>query len=461
MRWCTGRKVRNVRKMMLFKVDFEKAYDSVSWDYLDRMMEFMGFGVTWRMMINGCLDSSWSCVLINGNPSQEFKLNRVLRQGDPLSPFLFLMVMEGLHVCMKEVMVNQSYKGVKIGNPELYVSHFFYVDDAMFLGEWDKTNLDTLLRVLKLFYMASGLQLNLHKSRLAGIGVPIVRVLQMAAVIGCEMEVLPFTYLGLPVGANMGRVVAWESLLDRFNARLSKWRMKLLSIGGRLTLLKSVLGSLGTYYFSMFKIPNVVRKRMESCRAKFFWGIEENEWKIHWTKWDLVLNDLEHGGLAVGSLHALDQSLIYKWRWRFLSETKSLWKDVVICCHGVNGGFSQSLGSNHGGVWRGIIANVECLHNSGIIPLNAIRWQVRNGEATEFWHHVWCGDNRLAMVFPRLYRLATNMHAKVADYRGEDGWQFQWWVPIRGGVIEEHIEHLHLQVEHIQLVDGLIRGGGM
>ena len=106
-------------------------------------------------------------------------------------------------------------------------------------------------------------------------------------------------------------------------------------------------------------------------------------------------------------------------------------------------------------MWRGIIANVECLHNSGIIPLNAIRRLVRNGEATEFWHHVWCGDNRLATVFPRLYRLATNMHAKVADYRGEDGWQFQWRVPIRGGVIEEHIEHLHLQVEHIQLVDGV------
>ncbi|KAL4591885.1 hypothetical protein LXL04_004859 [Taraxacum kok-saghyz] len=292
--------------------------------------------------------------------------------------------------------------------------------------------------------MASGLQLNLHKSRLIGIGVKYDQVVQMATTIGCDSEVLPFKYLRLPVGANMGRMAAWDMLLDRFHTRLSKWKMKMLSIGGRLTLLKYVLGSLGTYYFSLFKMPGIVHQRMETLRAKFFWGIDENERKIHWTKWDLVLNGLDNGGLAVGSLHAFNQALLYKWRWRFLSEDSGLWKRVIISCHGVNGGFSLPSRLGSGGVWGGVVAVVDRLHSTGIVPLNVIRRQVRNGEDTSFWHHVWCGENTLASVFPRLYRLAVNGQAMVADYRGEDGWCFNWCVPVRGGVMLEQLEHLGL-----------------
>ena len=123
------------RKMMIFKVDFEKAYDSVSWAYLEKLMQFMGFSDKWRFWIRACLLSARSSVLINGNATPEFTLHRGLRQGDPLSPFLFIIVMEGLHVMMEDAVGNAVFRGVKIGPEDLHLSHLFYADDALFMGE--------------------------------------------------------------------------------------------------------------------------------------------------------------------------------------------------------------------------------------------------------------------------------------------------------------------------------------
>ena len=106
---------RRNRKLMIFKVDFEKAYDSVSWEYLDRIMFFLGFSDKWQSWIRACLVSSRSSVILNGATTDEFTLARGLRQGDPLSPFLFIIAMEGLHVIMEDVVSNGIFRATKVG----------------------------------------------------------------------------------------------------------------------------------------------------------------------------------------------------------------------------------------------------------------------------------------------------------------------------------------------------------
>lgn len=97
-------------------------------------MEFMGFHKKWLRWVKACLVSSIASVLINGRPRQEFSLQRGLRQGDPMVPFLFIMVMEGLHVAMEDPINQGLFRVISVGANNIMISHLFYTDDTLFLG---------------------------------------------------------------------------------------------------------------------------------------------------------------------------------------------------------------------------------------------------------------------------------------------------------------------------------------
>ncbi|KAL4579070.1 hypothetical protein LXL04_015205 [Taraxacum kok-saghyz] len=420
--------------MMMFKVDFEKAYDSLSWDFLDRMMEFMGCGVKWRLWIKGCLVSARASVLVNGSPTAEFEIQRGLRQGDPLSPFLFIIAMEGLHVAMEDAVHSSLFRGISVGINNVAVSHLFYADDAMFMGSWDRENVQSLIRILKLFHLCSGLKINLHKSKLYGVGVEDTAVRELATYTGCSAEHIPFVYLGLPIGERMHRVDAWNGIVEKFRSRLSKWKLKMLSIGGRLTLTKSVLGSLGNYYLAMFRILVAVRKKLESIRARFFWGVEESEKKMQWVKWDLILNSRCKGGLSVGSLRVLNYGLLYKWKWRFINGHEQMWVRLIKSIYGLDGGFGRAITGGYKGGWMDVLKLVGELDAQQIVPPSAIRKVVGDGRLTKFWYEVWLGEELLCFKFHRLYALSLNRECLVSDCWSNNGWRFTWRRNIRGGL---------------------------
>ncbi|GJW16418.1 RNA-directed DNA polymerase, eukaryota [Tanacetum coccineum] len=308
------------------------AFDSLSWDYLDCMFEYMGFGDTWREWIRGCLVSARASVLLNGSPTKEFQLHRGLRQGDPLSPFLFILAMEGLHIL---------------------------IEDATMQFSW-----------------VNGIEKMWRND-----------VQDLARCTGCGADSIPFMYLGLPVGEIMYRVNSWTPLMAKFKKRLANWKSKLMSIGGRLTLVKSVLG-----------------KR----------------------------------GLDVGSLWAFNQALLFKWRWRFLNGNDMPWVKLIKSCHGTEGGFLDGgTTPPTSGVWAGIVKACRELHTRGLVSNSAIRKKVGNGRNTIFWKDMWCGDGTLEATYPRLVALASNRNAFVSDYWSMYGWNIRWRRDIRGGEFDD------------------------
>ncbi|GKF98144.1 hypothetical protein Tco_0296927, partial [Tanacetum coccineum] len=150
--------------------------------------------------------------------------------------------------------------------------------------------------------------INIAKSQVLGVGVSQNVVVQAANRIRCAILNTPFRYLGVTVGECMSRKSAWVGLVNKLQARLSKWKVKTLSIGGRLTLLKSVLGASPIYYMSIFKVPKGVLKTMESIRSKFFNGVDSLDRKILWVAWDNVLASKLNGGLGVSSFFALNRA---------------------------------------------------------------------------------------------------------------------------------------------------------
>ena len=148
-------------------------------------------------------------------------------------------------------------------------------------------------------------------------------------------------YIGLPIGERIHKVAAWNKLLDRSCDRISLWKSRMLLIGGRLRLVKSVLGSLSIYYLSLFKMHVAVYRKLEGIWTRFSWGAEGDQYRVlQWVNWDVILNDKRFGGLGVGSLAAFNQALIYKWRWRFLNGENLCWFRLVKSCYRNDRGFS-------------------------------------------------------------------------------------------------------------------------
>ena len=282
------------------------------WDFLDDVLRSFGFGCKWRSWINGSLVSGKASVLVNGSPTSEFQFYCGLKQGDPLPPYLFLLVMESLHYSFLRVVEAGSFKGISI-NGSTSISHLFYADDAVFIGEWSRENVFRVMHSLHCFSLVSGLKINIHKSNLLGIGISNDMVASVASNLGCSTMSTPFKYLGVMVGDYMTRVSAWDDVIRKIKSRLSNWKIKTLSIGGRLTLLQSVLGATPIYWMSLFKVPKTVLALMETLRRDFFNGVQDNEKKISWVNWPKVLSAKKYGGLGVSSFFALNRALLFKW----------------------------------------------------------------------------------------------------------------------------------------------------
>jgi len=248
-------------------VDFEKAYDSIGHNYLNFVMLNMNFPTLWRKWIMECV-----AVLVNGYLTEEFPLHRGLRQGDPLSPFLFLLVAEGFDVLMNASVTNDLYHAYGVGpQREVRLSHLHFADDTLILGEKSWLNVRTISVVLLLFDEVSGLKVNFHKSLLTGVNIPLSWLSEAASILNCRTGTIPFVYLGLPIGGDDRKLNFRKPVVERISARLSSWNNKFLSFGGLLVLMKSVLSSLPVYFLSFFKAPTGIISSIESIFF-FKWG---------------------------------------------------------------------------------------------------------------------------------------------------------------------------------------------
>lgn len=155
---------------MVFKVDFEKAYDSVSWGFLNYMMMRMGFCEKWRKWIYGCLSSATVSILINGSPTREFMPERGLRQGDPLAPFLFNIAAEGLTGLMRTTVSKNLFSSYKVGRQKEEINILQYADDTLFFGTATTTNVRVMKSILRIFELVSGLKINYGKSQFGCLG---------------------------------------------------------------------------------------------------------------------------------------------------------------------------------------------------------------------------------------------------------------------------------------------------
>ena len=206
---------------VLCKLDVEKAYDHVSWGFLMYMLQRCGFSEKWRKWIMCCISTVKFSILINGSPSDFFGSSRGIRQGDPLSPLLFDIVMEGLIHMLDVVATTSQFSGFSVGNTVgnlVMVSHLLFADDTLIFCDADPTQIASLREILARFEEVSSLRINLGKSELVPIGV-VHNMDVLVGMLGCRQSFLPLRYLGLPLGANFKELSIWNPILEKMERR--------------------------------------------------------------------------------------------------------------------------------------------------------------------------------------------------------------------------------------------------
>ena len=213
-------------KGLICKLDIEKAYDSINWKFLLKVLQKMGFGSKWLGWMWSCLSSAKFSVLVNGVPTGFFSSTKGLRQGNPLSPYLFVMGMEVLDVLIRRAVERGYLSGCTIrggSRSTLNISHLFFADDIIVFCEASKEHLTHLSWILLWFEAASGLRINLAKSEIIPVG-EVEEIEELAVELGCMVGSLPSQYLGLPLGASNRAPSMWDGVEERVRKRLVLWK---------------------------------------------------------------------------------------------------------------------------------------------------------------------------------------------------------------------------------------------
>ncbi|XP_040996027.1 uncharacterized protein LOC121242200 [Juglans microcarpa x Juglans regia] len=314
----------------------------------------------------------------------EVWVSRGLRQGHPLSSYLFILCAEALTALLNQAEACGGLTLVPIGRGPVSVNHLFFADDSLLFCKAKAEELRYVLNILDIYEKASGQVINKDKSsiffsRNTGHAVQ-QQILELA---GVKSSGTFERYLGLPTLVGRAKVASFHSLIDRTWSRVTNWKNKFLSATGKKVLLKAVLQAIPTYAMGMFMIPLSITSKLNQLLRKFWWGFNEDSSKIQWANWKQLSYSKDMGGLGFRDLRSFNLALLSKQGWRILQNPNSLVGRVLKQKYFSKVGFLEAkVGTGPSFAWRGIHASLRLL-KEGLI------WRVGNGQQVNIWLDKW------------------------------------------------------------------------
>jgi hypothetical protein len=228
-----------------------------------------------------------------------------------LSPLLFVIVMEALSKLFSVTVQRGFLSGFSVGfgsSGVINISHLLFANDTLVFCGANPDHLHYLHLLFLSFEAVSDLKINLAKSVLVLVGY----VDELAGILGCGVS-SPLKYLDLLLGAPFKAKSYWDEVVGKIERRLASWKRLYLSKGGRVTLIKSTLFNLPTYFLSFFPIPSSVASRIEKLHRDFLWRGTSEEFKYHLVSWSKVFPPISEGGLGIWNLRIFNKALLGKW----------------------------------------------------------------------------------------------------------------------------------------------------
>lgn len=370
------------------KLDMSKAYDRVEWDFLRKMMQRFGFHENWIQLIMKCVSSVSYRIRVNGVLSDMFRPERGIRQGDPLSPYLFLLCAEGFSAMLAKAEKEGKLHGVTICRSAPSVSHLLFADDSLILCKANREEAQVLKHILSVYEECSGQMINAEKSAI--MFSPNTSSDDRQGVMGAlniRSETFNEKYLGLPVYVGRTRTNVFAYLKERIWQRVQGWKENLLSKAGKEVLIKAVAQAIPVFAMGCFDITKEMCNQISAMIAQFWWNDQDKDNSMHWLSWEKLVSSKAEGGLGFRDLHSFNMPMLAKQGWRLIHNPGSLCARILKAKYypatflleaRVKEGCSYT--------WRSIMQGVGVL-KEGIV------WRVGNGQNINIWSDPWLPRN--------------------------------------------------------------------
>jgi hypothetical protein len=393
---------------MALKLDMSKAYDRVEWRFLEVVMEKLGFDLKWIRWIMQCITTVQYSVVVNGIPVGEISPSRGIRQGDPISPYLFILCAEVLSSHLQYADHIKMLSGVPTSPKGPRLNHLFFADDSLIFCKAQPEDWNILIAILSSYERASGQMLNRDKTSIFFSR----NTTQAAKECILQLSGIPATqrydrYLGLPSLVGRSRVREFQNIMDRVRQKIFDWKTKFLSLAGKEVMIKAVLQAIPTYSMSIFLLPKELCKELNSLMQKFWWGHKENDKKIMWMSWERMGTPKSNGGMGFRDLVSFNKALLAKQCWRLVQDPNSLAGSIIKAKYFPKGTLMEAkLGSRPSYAWRSLLAARE-LFMDGMV------WRIGNGASVHIWGDKWISGSLSHMVQSPCRVLAED--AKVGE----------------------------------------------
>ncbi|KAL0293586.1 UNVERIFIED_CONTAM: hypothetical protein Sangu_3235000 [Sesamum angustifolium] len=388
-----GYNQRRLPPRCTLKVDIQKAYDSVEWDFLLEVLRLFNFPPRFVGWIEQCVSTASFSVSINGAIYGFFKGGRGLRQGDPMSPYLFVLVMEIWNSLLRYRVQNAAHFQYHWKCKELGILNLCFADDVLLFCKAHIPSIQVLKDTLNEFAALSGLNVNPEKSQIILSRAVQQERQQIIDCLGFQEGFLPIRYLGVPLTSSRLTIADCRPLLTKVDTRLAGWSHHNLSYAGRVQLIRSVLNTLHIYWASVFILPKGIISILEGKMRKFLWQGPNRRGNAK-VAWDQICKPKEEGGLGIRSMTVSNKALMMKHLWRLLqNDGTSIWVEWIQLHRLQNSTLWTFNGATGSWGWKKML-KLRPILQQGVL------YKIGNGSTFKLWQDIWHERGPLCQHYP-------------------------------------------------------------